>query len=415
MYNAVILTIGNEILSGKTLDTNAHWMSNALDNAGFKISKKISVGDSGEDILQSLIEAGNAGDVVLITGGLGPTRDDITKKTLAGFFNSGMSLNQEAYERLESFFKKRGFRMTELNRQQAVLPDKCTMIPNDLGTAQGMWFEKDEVVYISMPGVPHEMKNLMTNEIIPRIRDRFMPKPIIHKMIHTAGIGESWLADKIHDWEISLPDSISLAYLPQFGFVSLRLSASGEIEEKLQTDIQKAIDSLNEMVGSYIFGYDDDDLETVIGRLLTNERSTLAVAESCTGGHIGHTITTVPGSSAYFSGGVIAYSNKIKSEVLGVKRATLDNYGAVSEKTVEEMAIGVRKLFGADFAIATSGVAGPDGGTEDKPVGTVCIGIADKNGVSSQKINFVKDRITNIRYTTNRALTVLMERLKVKN
>ncbi|MFC2123252.1 competence/damage-inducible protein A [Bacteroidota bacterium] len=415
MCKTVILTIGNEILNGKTLDTNAHWISNALDNAGFRVYKKISVGDSGEEIFQALKEAEDAGDIVLITGGLGPTKDDITKKTLAGYFDSEMSLNQVAYDRLQAFFTSRGFKMTELNRQQAIMPDKCTVIPNKLGTAQGMWFEKNDTVFISMPGVPHEMKNIMTYELIPLISEKFKPGSIIHKMIHTAGIGESWLADRIHDWEKSLSKSISVAYLPQFGFVSLRLTASGGVVERLKSDINNAIIDLNSVAGPYIFGYDDDNLESVIGRILTEKGESLAVAESCTGGHIGHIITSVPGSSAYFAGGIIAYSNMVKREQLGVRFETLEKFGAVSEETVGEMAMGVKNLCSVDYALATSGIAGPDGGTSDKPVGTVCIGLADKEDVVTQKLNFVKDRMTNIRYTTNRALTMLWERLKAKN
>ena len=413
---AEVVTIGDEILYGQITDTNTQWMSTELDKIGIKTVRKSSVGDQEAQILQIFEEAENRADIVLLTGGLGPTKDDITKKTLCKYFGDELVINEEALGFITDFFTKRGRPMTELNRLQAMVPSKCTYLANKTGTAPGMWFEHKSkanrrTVFVSMPGVPHEMKYLMTNEVIPRLKQYFETPIIYHKMIRTIGVGESFLAEKIENWEDNLPQHIKLAYLPSFGQVRLRLTAIGENEEVLKQEVQTEIDKVLPLIKDSVFGYDNDDLEVAIGKTLKSKNLTVSVAESCTGGYISHLFTKVAGSSAYFMGGVVSYDNSVKINILGVNAQTIADHGAVSQETVTQMAEGVRKLLKTDFTIATSGVAGPDGGTPEKPVGTIWIACAMEGKTIARKIQMTNQRDTNINYGSVVALNLLRKML----
>ncbi|RYU93074.1 competence/damage-inducible protein A [Emticicia agri] len=413
---AEVVTIGDEILYGQITDTNTQWMSTQLDKIGIKTVRKSSVGDQEDKILQILEEAESRADIILLTGGLGPTKDDITKKTLCKYFDDELIINEDALGFITEFFTKRGRPMTELNRQQAMVPKKCIYLANKTGTAPGMWFEKSMgsgkgKIFVSMPGVPHEMKYLMANEVIPRLKKYFETPIIYHKMIRTIGVGESFLAEKIEKWEDSLPAHIKLAYLPSFGQVRLRLTGMGENEETLKQEVQNEVDKVLPMIQSFVFGYDDDDLEVALGKLLKSKNKTISAAESCTGGFISHLFTKVPGSSAYFMGSVVSYANAVKINVLGVKPETIENHGAVSEETVMQMAEGVRALMKTDFAIATSGVAGPDGGTPEKPVGTLWIACAMEGRTIARKVQMSNQRETNINYGSVVAMNLLRKML----
>jgi len=409
--NAEIITIGDEILYGQIVDTNSQWISNELDAMGVKTIRKTTVGDNEEDILEAFAQAGKRAHIILITGGLGPTNDDLTKPCLAKYFNCGLVLYQQALDDLHSIFARVGREMTETNRKQAFLPSKCSMISNRAGTAPGMWFQENQQVYISMPGVPHEMKIMMTEQILPRLRSVFQTPVIYHKLVKTIGIGESWLADKIKTWEQQLPLHIRLAYLPGVGEVKLRLTAIGENIETLQQQVLEQLSGLELLAGNYIYGFDKDTLPLTVGNLLKARKLTLSTAESCTGGSVARAITSIPGSSAYFMGSIVAYHNGVKENLLGVSPETLTQYGAVSEQTVIEMAQGVRSRLQTDIGLATSGIAGPDGGTEEKPVGTIWIACSDGETTLTRKLSLYKDRKTNIELTTQAALNLLRERL----
>jgi nicotinamide-nucleotide amidase len=416
IITATILTIGEEILYGHILDTNANFISNAFSEVGIKVVMHLSVGDIYNDILDALKIAEARSDVVVITGGLGPTNDDITKKCLSNYFKSEIKLNQKVFEDLSYYFKKRGFPFTESNQKQAYLPENALVISNEMGTAPGMWFEKDNTIFVSMPGVPHEMKYLVEKKIIPKLTVVFQSNIIYHKLIMTAGIGESWLAEKIEKWESSLPENISLAYLPSYGQVKLRLTARGEDKQFLIDEVKSYTNSLQKYIGQYIYGEDGETIQEAIGKKLTSNKQTLSTVESCTGGYISHLITSVPGSSVYYKGAVIAYSNDIKESIINVRSETLQNFGAVSEETVKEMADGIRKKFKTDYAVATSGIAGPGGGTADKPVGTVWIAIAGPDGsMLTKKLTILKDRLSNIKYSSVTALVLLWQRISEKN
>ncbi|UII29452.1 competence/damage-inducible protein A [Fulvivirga maritima] len=404
---AEILTIGDEILYGQITDTNSQWMSAELDKVGIKTVRKTTVSDSREDILKSFEEAEARANIVLITGGLGPTNDDLTKPCLAEYFGCDIEMNEKALQELTAFFHDKGRELTEINRQQAALPTCCEMVSNVLGTAAGMWFERNGKVFVSMPGVPHEMKRMMTDTIIPKLQQVFNTDIIYHKIIKTIGIGESWLADMIKDWEDNLPEHIKLAYLPSMGQVRLRLTAVGNDRSLLESEVNDQVKSLHTYASKYIYGYDDDTIETVIGQLLKSQNKTLAIAESCTGGYISHLVTRVPGSSSYFRGSLIPYHNDLKIGILEVKKETLDTDGAVSEATVTEMANNVRRQLGADIGVASSGVAGPSGGTEEKPVGTVWIAFADGEQTITKKLQLWKDREINIKATAIAVLNLI--------
>ena len=404
---AEVITIGDELLYGQTLDTNTQWMGQELNRIGVKIIRKTSIGDRKEDIISALDEASTRADIMLITGGLGPTKDDITKATLAAYFDSPISIRPQALKDLKALFAQRNFPLTALNEQQAALPEKCEMVPNTMGTAPGMWFEQAGKVYVSMPGVPYEMKAMMTQTVLPRLQETFALPVIFHQMIQTVGIGESWLAEKIEDWENALPEHIKLAYLPSFGKVKLRLTAVGDNLLQLEQAVADQVQQLEPLIKKYLFGYGDISLEEAVGRDLMKAGKTLALAESCTGGFVAHRVTSVPGSSRYFRGGLVPYDNSLKMSPLGVQEKVLRQYGAVSEETVREMAENVRKLLRANVGLATSGIAGPGGGTSEKPVGTIWIALADESHTVAKKLTLTNDRLVNIQRTNVAVLNLL--------
>ncbi len=408
---AEIITIGDELLIGQVIDTNSAWMADELNMMGIKVHQITSISDNREHIISTLKEASKRADILLITGGLGPTNDDITKETLSSYFDSPLVFNEEAYLQIEQLFAHRGFPVTSLNRMQAMLPACCVPLPNTNGTAPGMWFEKDHIVYVSMPGVPFEMKAMMTHAVLPKLTS-FSHAAIVHKTILTQGVGESFLAATIAPWENSLPAHIRLAYLPQPGLVRLRLSATGADARQLQSEVEHWVSKLQEMIPEFIFGFDNDTLEEIIGRQLLALNYTLATAESCTGGYIAHLITGISGSSNYFKGSVVAYANEIKENILGVSQQTIMKHGAVSEATVIEMAEGVRQKLGTTCSIAISGIAGPLGGTTEKPVGTTWIAVSSPAGMVTEKFLLGEHRGRNIRKAGISALNMLRKELE---
>jgi nicotinamide-nucleotide amidase len=409
---AEIITIGDELLIGQTIDTNSAWIGERLSLAGIKVVQVRSIPDDPDRIQQALRDLMPATRLVLITGGLGPTNDDITRNTLCTYFGDELVLNQEVLDQLSLFFEKRGRPMNEHNRAQAMVPSRCKVLPNALGTAPGMWFEEDGKVVVSMPGVPYEMKAIMTDHVLPRLSGRSNGYHILHKHIHTFGIPESELMVKIADWEAQLPAPMKLAYLPSPGMVKLRITVESTGDRALLlAGVEEAVKELQGLIPEYIVGYDDDNLEHGIGRMLLDAGQTLAVAESCTGGFLAHRITSVSVSSAYLKGGVVAYANEIKATLLGVKESTLEEHGAVSGEVVKEMVEGTLQATGADWAIATSGVAGPAGGSEEKPVGTVWIAVGNKEQIVVSHHLFGNDRMANIQRSTNTALKMLRKEL----
>jgi nicotinamide-nucleotide amidase len=407
IVTAEIIAIGDELLYGQIMDTNSHWISQELDAVGVRVVRKTTVGDNRTDILTAFEEASKRANLILITGGLGPTQDDLTKPLLAEYFGCEIVEVPEAVAAVSAYFTRRGREMTRLNILQGHLPTCCTYVPNEVGTAPGMWFEQKGCYWMSMPGVPHEMKKLVKDFVLPKLSQVFDLPVIYHKLIKTAGIGESWLADLIKDWENALPNHIRLAYLPSLGHVKLRLTAFGEDKKVLATAVDEQIHGVLPLISSYVYGYDEETLETAIGKLLKNAGKTLALAESCSGGYISHLITTVPGSSNYLRGTLVPYHNDLKEQLLGVYSATLMQHGAVSEETVREMATGIKKLFGADFGLASSGIAGPDGGSPDKPVGTVWIACAGPDFVEAKLLQLTQDRMINIQLTGVAVLNLL--------
>ncbi|MFH1119380.1 MAG: competence/damage-inducible protein A [Bacteroidota bacterium] len=409
---AEIITIGDELLIGQVIDTNSAWMAEVLNLSGIKVAQITSISDNREHILSALKEAENHADIILMTGGLGPTRDDITKKTLCEYFNTQLVFNQDAFDNVDRIFRARGYSLTMLNRAQAEVPGNCTPLLNESGTAPGMWFEENGKIYASMPGVPFEMKGIMTTHILPRLQ-KLSKTIIVHRTILTHGVGESFLAAKIESWETALPDFIKLAYLPQPGIVRLRLTGSGPDREQLETIINERVKALYEIISEYVFGEGDETLEQITGELLKAGGYTLATAESCTGGYIAHLITSIPGSSAYFRGSVVAYSNEIKESVLGVSKRTLAKHGAVSEETVFEMAAGIIRQFKVNCAVAVSGIAGPEGGTNLKPVGTTWICVLTPKGAETRMFTFGEHRGRNIRRAALAGLDMLRKQLSV--
>ena len=408
---AAIITIGDELLIGQTIDTNSAWIGAELSKSGFDVYRITSVHDLKEDILYVLNEAAGKANVVLITGGLGPTSDDITKQTLCEFFNTHLVLNQEVLGMIEEMMRQRNFPMNENNRRQAEVPETCRILKNATGTAPGMWFEKEGTIYISMPGVPHEMKYLMTEFVLPELNKRFTSQVIIHRNIMTYGTFEAKLAEILTPFESRLPGNIRLAYLPASGVIKLRLTGTGSDYNSLSNLITEQVKKLYETIPEFIYGENEESLEMVIGKLLKAKNKNVSTAESCTGGEIAHMLTSVPGSSIYYKGSVVAYSNSVKTQLLGVHDFILNKHGAVSEQTVKEMAAGSRNLFKTDFAVATSGIAGPDGGTEAKPVGTVWIAVSSEKEIVCEKRVFGNDRITNIKRFSLAALNLLRKQI----
>ncbi len=409
---AEIINIGDELLIGQVVNTNASWMATELTLAGVNVVQITAIADHEKAIGNALDQAAGRADIILMTGGLGPTKDDITKKVLASYFNSEMIFHEPTFEQVKAIFKARHFEVSDVNRNQALIPEKCTPLFNKNGTAPGMWFEQNNKVFVSMPGVPFETKVMMKEQVIPKLKEFFKLKSIVYKTVMTTGLGESFLAEKIKDWENNLPENIKLAYLPQPGIVRLRLTAKGENEAQLRKEIDLQVNKLHMLVDDLIFGYDDVTMEEVIGQLLTKSGKTLATAESCTGGYIAQMITSVAGSSNYFMGSVVSYSNRAKINLLNVPEQAIEQHGAVSKSVVEAMATGALKKFNTDYAVATSGIAGPSGGTDEKPVGTTWIALATPNGVKSKLFHFGEHRGRNIRRAALAALDML--RLEIK-
>ncbi len=407
MVRAEIITIGDEILYGQILDTNTQWISLELDKLGIKTIRKSSVGDQASEITQILNEAAERADLVFITGGLGPTKDDLTKKVLADYFDCGLAMHPEALQDVTDFFAKRGRELSDINRDQALLPTKAQFVPNKQGTAPCMWFEEKGVVWVSMPGVPFEMKAIMETEVLPRVTKHFKTPVIFHKVIKTVGIGESYLSDLIQDWELALPEHIKLAYLPSLGIVKLRLTAFGEDLPTLSADVETVLAQVMPLISSYVFGYEKEELAEVVGALLRKEKASLGLAESCTGGHLAHQFTQISGSSDYFKGCIVSYANEVKMDQLGVSSSILSEFGAVSEACITAMAEGARKVLGSTYSLATSGIAGPNGGSTEKPVGTIWIALAHPGGVITRKLQLAGTRIQNIHMTSLAAINLL--------
>jgi nicotinamide-nucleotide amidase len=404
---ASIITIGDELLIGQVVDTNSAWMAQELNKNGIWVGHRVAVGDVKADIEHALGEESSRSPIILITGGLGPTADDITKPLLNEYFGGKMIVDEGALANVKHIFERLQRPMIERNLGQAEVPDVCTVIPNKRGTAPGMWFEKNGCIFVSMPGVPHEMKGMMTDTVIPALRKHFKLPFISHRTLLTAGIGESFLADYIKDFETALPASIKLAYLPKYGMVRLRLTIWGDDPAILDPMLQQQFDTLKALVGEWMVADEDISLQQAVGKLLEQRGKTLGTAESCTGGYIAHLITAIPGSSHFFNGSVVSYSNDIKEKILQVSADTIEGSGAVSEETVRQMVKGALTVLGTDYVVATSGIMGPDGGSKDKPVGTVWIAVGNREDIQAQKYFFRFDRQRNIELAATNALNFL--------
>ncbi len=413
---ATIVTIGDEILIGQIVDTNSVSIAKRLNNIGITIAEKLSIGDSKEVIIETLSRVMQTSKVVIITGGLGPTKDDITKHTLAEMFGSKLIYNDTEGEHVRALLARRGIEFTKLNRGQAMLPECCTVLHNAHGTAPGMWFDTPRGgVVVSLPGVPFEMEHLMEDEVIPRLQNRFELRSIVHRTLITRGIPESILAQRIAHWEDALPDYLHLAYLPAPNVVRLRLSAYDVDRKQATEDIEAQFNTLRKIIGDNIVGYEGSTVEAQLHDILLKRGKTLAVAESCTGGMIASKFTAMAGASAYFRGGVVAYANEAKCDILGVRMEDIECFGAVSEVVALEMAEGVRRITGADYAIATTGIAGPTGGSKHKPVGTVWMAIATPEGSRAIMRNSGTDRGQIISRASAYAIEMLYEEIKDKN
>jgi nicotinamide-nucleotide amidase len=410
-----IITIGDEILIGQIVDTNSQWMAVELNKIGVSIHQITSIQDEQEHILKAFKDAEQRVDVVLVTGGLGPTKDDITKHTFAKYFNDKLILNKGVVEHVKGMFSKRNIPFSELNRLQGLVPSKCKVLHNELGTAPGMLFEENDTIFVSMPGVPFEMKGLMTNSVLPFLIDKYTLPFIQHKTVITYGIGESALAEKLEDWENELPKMIKLAYLPSPGKVKLRLSGNGFDKKELENLIEKEIESLQEILGDLILGFEEDySIVESVADLLQSKGEFLSISESCTGGYLSSLITEKAGASQFFIGGLIAYTEELKIEELKVLKSTIEQYSVVSNQVAEEMAIGMQKKTGSNYSIATTGNAGPTIDKTDKLVGVVCIAIATPSGVYSEEFNFGKPREKVIHRSSNKALELLRKEI-IKN
>ncbi|MDY6801157.1 MAG: competence/damage-inducible protein A [Bacteroidota bacterium] len=407
--NAEIITIGDELLIGQVVDTNAAWIANKLNLLGIDIHKIVSISDKKESIFKALEQVDKSTSLVILTGGLGPTNDDITKIALAKYFRVKLVMNGQVLENIKTFVSKRNADLNERNKQQALVPENCSVIQNTIGTAPGMWFENRDKIIISMPGVPFEMKEMMNNQILEKLKKRYKDFFILHKIILTQGLSESKLAEMLEEWEKTLPKELSVAYLPSPGIIKLRITGKGKNWKYLEEMIQNKVETLKKIIPDYICGYDEEKLEESLGKLLKQKNATVSVAESCTGGNIGQLITSIPGSSEYFKGGIIAYSNEIKENILNVNKRNIEIYGAVSKQVVEEMAQSVLKLFNTNFSIATSGIAGPTGGSREKPVGTTWIAVSSKDTVISQKFIFGDQRNRNIQRASLTAINMLQK------
>jgi nicotinamide-nucleotide amidase len=404
---ASIITIGDELLIGQTIDTNSAWIARELNKIGIWVHRRIAIGDVWKDIWQSLDEESKLSDIILITGGLGPTADDITKPLLCQYFGGRLVVNEEALANVRNIFENLLKRpLLERNLKQAEVPDVCSVLQNGRGTAPGMWFEKEGRVFVSMPGVPHEMKGMMTDSVLPRLAERFQQDPIVHRTLLTAGIGESFLAERIKEFETTLPRNIKLAYLPNYGMVKLRLSATGN-DARTIAELEALFDMLKQQVADVLVVDEDIPLQEALGRMLRAKGQSVGTAESCTGGFIAHLITSIPGASDYYRGSIVAYDNAIKTTLLHVPPQVLQQYGAVSEQTVIEMVKGTLQALHCDYAIATSGILGPGGGSPEKPVGTVWVAVGNRDKVRTHAFHFRYDRQRNTEMAASGALNML--------
>jgi nicotinamide-nucleotide amidase len=409
---AELISIGDELLIGQTINTNASWLGQELSMRGIKVENGVVISDDKTAIENAVDIAIKRADVVIITGGLGPTKDDITKHTLCAYFDTELEINPEVLARVEKFFKDRGRPMLDVNIQQAALPKKAKVLHNYHGTASGMWFEKDGSVVISLPGVPYEMKGIMNDEVFPKLKEKFGVSSVFHKTILFQGIGESFLADQIQEWENKVrEEGLSLAYLPSPGIVKLRLTSFKGVED--ESKIDEYFQVLKTQFPTHYFGDGQVTLSEVVGDLLRDKKKTVGTVESCTGGSLAASFVSIPGSSDYFQGSFLTYSNELKMKLVNVSSEDLERVGAVSEEVAKQMAENGRKALGVDYCLATTGIAGPDGGTEEKPVGTVWIAVASENGVKAKKFLFGNHRQRNIDMTVLTALNML--RLELKN
>ncbi len=404
---AYILSIGDELLIGQVINTNAAWLGERLNEVGFKVVEVVAIADDHELIIKKLQEASEIADLVLMTGGLGPTKDDITKVAIADYYKVGMTFSQETWDRIQKIFSRLGRPTTPAHKQQCYMPANAELLYNKKGSAPGMWFEQNGTIMVSMPGVPYEMKYIMENGVLPRLIGGYSSRTFLYRTIRTAGTGESHLAQLLEQFEDNLPENMKLAFLPNVGEVRLRLTIEGDDQAETEQLLSQKVDELVATIPEYVYGYDKDLLEQAIGILLKENGLMLGTAESCTGGTVAQRITSIPGSSAYFKGSIVAYSNDVKEYRLGVQKATLVNHGAVSEPTVQEMVKGIIQALKVDIGIATSGIAGPGGGTKEKPVGTIWIAVGNKEKVVTHKLQLGKDRLMNIKYTSSYALNMV--------
>lgn len=411
---AFILTVGDEILIGQITDTNSAWMAQQLNLQGIRIVGKMSVGDVHAEIVNAIDYALHQADLILMTGGLGATKDDITKKAIADYWGMDMVWHQETFSRMERFFKRVNREVSQLNKNSCFMPANAIILNNDRGLAPGMWFQEGNKVLVSMPGVPYEMQHLMTDKVLPRLKNSFPMSPIVHRTVLTAGEGETMLAEKLSEFEDSLPDNVRLAYLPSLGTVRLRLTARGDDEAFLNQQVDELKIRMEEVVRYAVAGYDEDTMPQIVGKMLLERGLTIGSAESCTGGYLAHLLTSVAGSSHYFEGSVIAYSYALKEKLLGVSAEVLNTEGAVSENCVREMVRGAVERMGVDIAVAVSGIAGPGGGTPDKPVGTVWLAVGDKDSIITAKLGIDRGRLKNIEYAANSGLNLIRKFLLQK-
>lgn len=415
---ATLISIGDEILIGQIVNTNVAWMAQRLNEIGLRVCETITVADDAQQITATLDRALQQSEVVLITGGLGPTKDDITKKTLGAYFHSNWVEHEDILRDLTKYMQRTNRPMLDSVREMAIMPHNCRVLRNLKGLAAAMWFEQNGRVVVSLPGVPHEMQSFMSHDVLPQLQQQFNLPHITHYTLMTASLGESIIAEKIRDIEDSLPPYIKLAYLPTLGVVRLRLSAygGGELsDEKTAQLVEQYANSIAErLTDKYVFAHTDTSLAQVVGNLLLDQKATLSVAESCTGGKLAHDITSIAGSSHYFRGGVVAYDNSVKRDILGVAQSILDNEGAVSEACVRAMAEGARQRLNTDYAIATTGIAGPDGGTPEQPVGTIWVAVSGNGQTHAQRFTFTSSRDLNIPLAANVAMAQL-RRLILRN
>ena len=405
-YNTYLITIGDELLLGQVVDTNSAWIADKLLETGYKVKRIVSIPDEEDEIINALKEAEKKASLIITTGGLGPTVDDITKRAFAKYLGVKMQFNRDFYEKVKEYVAKRGHILDDMLYNYSFFPEGTRFLTNNAGTAPGMLFEKNGTTVIALPGVPHEMKSIMKEEVLPLLHKKHKDFYIFKITILTAGEIEAAIADKLKDIVEQMPEYLSIAYLPNLGRVRIRLTATGKDKDKLKSELDRYAALIEERLGKLVFGHDDETLEAVIGKLLREKELYLGTAESCTGGNVGHKITSVPGSSNYYQGGIIAYSNDVKREILKVKKSTLDKYGAVSEQTVKEMVTGTINAIGCDVAIATTGIAGPTG-SEHKPVGTIWIACGTKDNIITKKLQLGKNRLKNIETSTVLALDLL--------